>query len=171
MTALVDGRFRRPLYRALNPLYARAPLSGEGAARYGGRFNALGTPALYTALDPLTAVREANQVGALQPTVLVSYRADVTPIVDGGDADALARFGSDPDALADPGWRSKMLSGRPAPTQRLAAALIAAGFAGLLVRSFAKGAGPSAFNLVLWRWSGTAARLEVDDDDDRLGRL
>lgn len=28
------------LYRALNPVHAREPLSGEGARRYGGRFNA-----------------------------------------------------------------------------------------------------------------------------------
>jgi hypothetical protein len=31
-----------------------------------------GTPALYLALDVLTAIREANQVGSLQPTTLVA---------------------------------------------------------------------------------------------------
>ena len=54
---LKDGRYTGPLYRALNPVYAREPLSGRGAELYGGRFNAKGTPALYTSLDPATALR------------------------------------------------------------------------------------------------------------------
>ena len=41
-------RFQGILYRALNPMRAREPLSGEGARLYGGRFNPRGTPALYT---------------------------------------------------------------------------------------------------------------------------
>ena len=64
------------LYRALNPIYARDPLSGRGAEIYGGRFNPKGTPALYASLSPVTALREANQVGALQPTTLVAYEAE-----------------------------------------------------------------------------------------------
>lgn len=39
--------YRGPLYRALNPIYAREPLSGRGAELYGGRFNPRGVPALY----------------------------------------------------------------------------------------------------------------------------
>jgi RES domain-containing protein len=53
------------LYRALNPIYAREPLSGRGAELYGGRFNPKGVPALYTSLSVMTALREANQVGNL----------------------------------------------------------------------------------------------------------
>ena len=37
--------YRGKLYRALNPIHAREPLSGRGAALYGGRFNPKGTPA------------------------------------------------------------------------------------------------------------------------------
>lgn len=65
-------RYSGPLYRALNPVHAREPMSGCGAELYGGRFNAKGTPALYGALEVMTAVREANQVGAPQPATLVS---------------------------------------------------------------------------------------------------
>src|SRR5690606_4555103 len=50
------------LYRALNPVYAREPLSGRGAELYGGRFNPKGMPALYASTSVLTALREANQV-------------------------------------------------------------------------------------------------------------
>ncbi|MBU0773728.1 MAG: RES domain-containing protein, partial [Alphaproteobacteria bacterium] len=77
------------LYRAHNPVWSREPLSGEGAARFGGRFNRIGRIALYTSLAPETALREANQVGTLQPTTLVAYQADIGPLLDGRDAAAL----------------------------------------------------------------------------------
>ncbi|MYA90074.1 MAG: RES domain-containing protein, partial [Boseongicola sp. SB0662_bin_57] len=79
---LIGARYGGPLYRALNPVYARDPLSGRGAKLFGGRFNARGTPALYTALSPAVALREASQAGSLQPTVLVSCRADLGPVFD-----------------------------------------------------------------------------------------
>ena len=160
--------FRGTLYRALNPLYARDPLSGEGAARFGGRFNPRGTPALYTALTIGTAIREANQVGDLQPTTLVAYRADLANLFDCRDTAALSAFDMTPRRLADPAWREAMRKGKHAPTQRFALTLIAAGHPGLLVRSFARGAGPDDLNLVLWRWSEQGAALSVIDDGNRL---
>lgn len=165
------GRYTGPLYRALNPVYAREPLSGRGAQIHGGRFNARGMPALYTALDPATALREANQVGSLQPTILVSYVAAIGPIFDTRDHDALKRYGMNADTLADPGWRMKMLRGERVPTQELANDLIADGFAGLLVRSFARGASMADLNIVLWVWSGEGRDLRVVDDEDRLSRM
>lgn len=168
---LAEGRYAGPLYRALNPVYARQPLSGRGAELHGGRFNAKGTPALYTALDPATALREANQVGSLQPTVLVSYRADMGPVFDTRDREQMQRFGMSARSLADPGWRATMLEGRSAPTQDFARALAAEGFAGLLTRSFAKGTSETDLNLVLWRWTGDLCSLCVIDDEDRLGRM
>ena len=62
--------YRGPLYRALNPIYAREPLSGRGAELYGGRFNPKGVPALYSSLTVMTALREANQAGSLQPAMI-----------------------------------------------------------------------------------------------------
>lgn len=168
---LENGRYEGPLYRALNPVYAREPLSGRGAEFHGGRFNPKGIPALYTALDPTTALREANQVGSLQPTVLVSYRADLGPILDTRDLGAGDRYAITLEALADPGWRAAMLEGRPVPTQDFAKALMKDGFAGLLVRSFAKGTTAANLNLVLWRWTADGCSLEVVDDEDRLGRM
>jgi len=41
-----SDRFTGFLYRALNPVYARDPLSGRGAQLYGGRFNPKGRRAL-----------------------------------------------------------------------------------------------------------------------------
>ncbi len=168
---LNNGRYVGPLYRALNPVYARDPLSGRGAALYGGRFNAKGIPTLYTALDPAIALREANQAGSLQPTVLVSYTADLGPVCDTRDADTLARFGVTQATLADPGWRMKMIQGEPVPTQDFANQLIAQGFAGMLIRSFAKGALATDLNLILWHWHGPDCTLDVVDDENRLSRL
>lgn len=154
------------LYRALNPIWAREPLSGAGAARYGGRFNRVGRAALYTSTAPETALREANQVGTLQPTTLVALRAEVGPLLDGRDAAALAPFAITPDALADPAWRERMLTRQPVPTQELAEAADAAGFAGIVVPSYARGAPADATNIVLWQWDG---QIEVVDDANRLG--
>lgn len=168
---LTDGRYVGPLYRALNPVYAREPLSGRGTERYGGRFNAKGTPTLYTALDPTTALREVNQVGSLQPTVLVSYQADLGPVFDTRDLTALQQRGMSDTSLADPGWRSKMLDGQPVPTQNFANGLIADGFAGLLIRSFAKGTSAASLNVMLWRWTGAGCLLDIVDDENRLTRM
>lgn len=168
---LKDGRYTGPLYRALNPVYAREPLSGRGAERYGVGFNAKGTPALYTSLDPATALREANQVGSLQPTILVSYAADLGPIFDTRDQDGLERYGMTASRLADPAWRMKMLDGQTVPTQDFSRALIADRFAGLLIQSFAKGAAPFDFNIVLWTWTDSKGSLEVVDDEERLSRM
>ena len=163
--------YRGLLYRALNPIYAREPLSGRGAQLYGGRFNAKGTPALYASLTVMTALREANQVGALQPTTLVSYEAEIERVFDARDAAALAAEDMDDEALADAGWRDRMKTHGEARTQAFARRLIGAGYQGLLVRSFARGAGIDDLNLVLFSWgAGPPSRLTLIDDEKRLTR-
>ncbi|MDF2118086.1 RES family NAD+ phosphorylase [Roseiarcaceae bacterium H3SJ34-1] len=162
--------YRGKLYRALNPVYAREPLSGRGAELYGGRFNPKGLPALYASLTVMTALREANQVGNLQPTTLVAYDAEIDRVFDCRDDQALKAEGMDAAALADTTWRDRMKTGE-APTQAFARRLIAAGWHGLLVRSFAPGATADDLNLVLWRWGDAApARLVLIDDENRLSR-
>jgi RES domain-containing protein len=157
------------LYRALNPVYAREPLSGEGARRYGGRFNPKGTPALYCSLSIMTAVREANQAGALQPTTLVAYEAEIDGIFDGADEVALHAEDMDAAALAASTWRDEMRTGGEARTQAFARTLIAKGYSALLVHSFAPGASGQDLNLVLWRWGNAPpARLTLIDDEGRL---
>lgn len=163
--------YQGKLYRAFNPVHARDPLSGRGAELYGGRFNPKGVAALYTSTSVMTALREANQVGNLQPTTLVAYDADIESIFDGRDDVALAAEGMDVDvaALADATWRDQMKGIGEAGTQTFARRLIVRGFHGLLVRSFAPGATRDDINLVLWTW-GTAApsRLSLIDDEKRL---
>jgi RES domain-containing protein len=162
-------RYEGKLYRALNPIYARDPLSGRGAELYGGRFNPKGMPALYTSLSIMTALREANQVGNLQPTTLVSYDADIERVFDSRDDAALQAEGVDAVAIADMTWRDQMKATKEARTQAFARRLAAAGYHGLLVRSFAAGADSNDLNLVLWKWSNAApCRLTLIDDENRL---
>lgn len=162
-------QFRGILYRALNPIYAREPLSGRGAELYGGRFNRKGTAALYTSLSVMTAIREANQVGSLQPTTLVSYEAEIEHIFDSRDETALSAHQMDVGALADTTWRDQMKAIGEARTQVFARRLFDDGYSGLLVRSFAPGASADDLNLVLWRWGQVPpARLTLIEDEDRL---
>jgi len=162
-------RYQGLLYRALNPVYAKEPLSGRGAQLYGGRFNAKGTAVLYLAMDVLTAVREANQVGTLQPTTLVAYEADIDDLFDCRDTSALSSHGMTSDGLATTSWRDEMKASGLSKTQSFAADLDAAGFVGLVVRSFVKGSSDTDLNVVLWKWSDALPhQLIVVDDDGRL---
>ena len=165
-------RYQGKLYRALNPIHAREPLSGRGAGLYGGRFNPKGTAALYLATSLYTAIREANQVGDLQPTTIVAYDGDIENVLDSRDPKELGKFGMTPAGLADPTWRDQMRGGGKAATQTFAQTLIAEGFNGLLVRSFARGSSEGDLNLVLWNWGDTPpSQVTLIDDDGRLGRI
>lgn len=163
-------RYQGKLYRALNPIYAREPLSGRGAELYGGRFNPKGLPALYTSTSIMTALREANQVGNLQPTTLVSYDAEIDSVFDSRDTAALRKMNMDDASMADTTWRDQMKTNGEARTQIFARSLIQKGFSGLLVRSFAPGARSDDLNIVLWNWNTSASRLTLIDDENRLSR-
>jgi len=157
------------LYRALNPAYAAEPLSGEGAKRYGGRFNKKGIAALYTSLSPQTALKESHQVGHLQPTVLVSYEANLTPIFDARDAAQLADYGVSENSLAANDWRQQMRQHKQSESQRFAERLIKEGYQGMLCISYAVGANLNDINLILWTWNTTDSnQLRVIDDENRL---
>jgi len=127
-------------------------------------------PALYTSRAVMTAVREANQVGTLPPTTLVAYEADIGPLFDAADPAALAARRMTVTDLAAVDWRARMRAEGEAPTQRLARALIAEGYAaGMQVASFAAGSAATDLNLVLWTWGpDLPARLRLVDDEGRL---
>lgn len=101
-------------------------MSGRGAELYGGRFNRKGTPALYMSLSVMTALREANQAGSLQPTMPVSYDADITSVFDSRNKAALQAENMDMAILADPTWRDQMKTARESTTQAFARKLAAA---------------------------------------------
>lgn len=163
-------RFRGVVYRAHNPQWSWTPLSGEGARRHGGRFNRRGVAALYTSLSPLTAIREAQPLGRpMQPLVLCAYEVDAEPVCDTRDDRERAELSVSEADLACPTWEAEMLARAVPRSQALADRLVAAGQVGIVVPSFAHGAGPNDLNLVLWKWGpDRPSSVVLIDDEGRL---
>ena len=114
-------RFRGLAWRAHDPRWSFKPLSGDGAAIHGGRFNPKGTPALYVALDPMTAIKEAAQGFArkFEPLVLCTYEIDCDDVVD-----LRAEAGRQSAGIAEEdmacAWFAEAAAGREPPSWRLA---------------------------------------------------
>lgn len=146
------------------------PLSGEGAAIRGARFNPKGVPALYLALSIMTAVKEANQGFAhrIDPCVLCSYEVDCADIVDLRTVQGRAEANVGLEDMAC-GWMSFLADGDVPPSWAIHDRLVADGAAGILVPSFAPGADADDHNLVLWNWSGVPPhKVSVVDPSGRL---
>lgn len=158
------------MYRAHNPEWSWDPLSGAGARLHGGRFNRRSVPAFYASLDVLVAVREASPLGApFHPVTLCQYRVDCEGIFDTGDPKAMRRERVTRNELDCPSWNQEMLEGKVPASQQLADRLVAKGYVGILVRSFAHGAGPEDMNLVLWKWTKRRPyKVTLFDPDHRL---
>jgi RES domain-containing protein len=153
-------------------MWAFQPLSGEGAKKFGGRFNRAGSAALYTSLDLTTAWMEAQQGFPFkpQPMTLVAYRVDCTDIADLHDPEVQDCLAYSPDDLGC-AWEDIALQNREPPTWRLADRLRSQGMAGILVRSFAPGCTEDSRNLVLWEWSHAEPHaIQIIDDQNRLPR-
>lgn len=171
MPPKASALYRGPAFRAHNPRWSWAPLSGEGAAIYGGRFNAKGVPALYLATDMATAMREVAHgfpVKLVDPLTIVSYTVDCNDIIDLTEPRVRRSLKITDDDLAC-AWLLLQKEKKPVPSQDIAARLIGEGAAGILVRSFAPGSTSDNHNLVLWKWSGDLPhRVSVHDPDKRL---
>jgi RES domain-containing protein len=165
-------RFEGTCYRVHDPRWSFKPLSGDGAAVHGGRFNPKGVPALYLSLDLVTAVREANQgfAARIEPCVLCSYDVDCEDILDLRTNEVRDAAGVSFDELASP-WALLALERKPVSSQNLAARLMGEGTAGVLVPSFAIGSAADSYNLVLWNWGPDLPhKVAVYDPSGRLPR-
>jgi len=148
----------RRFWRVLTPRWAHQPLSGEGAARNGGRWNPKGTQALYLSAELTTAVAEYEQDIGIRPGTFCAYEAVVDRVLDLTSADVLDLLGVEPAARYAP-WKTILLVDRRAPPGwRIAETLITLGAAGVLVPSIQMAGGT---NLVLWRWNDTPDRTVV----------
>jgi RES domain-containing protein len=163
-------RFTGDCYRAHNPKWSFAPLSGDGAKVHGGRFNPKGVPALYLGLTIEGAMIEASQGFAykLEPLTVCLYEVDCESIIDLSTPEARAAA---PVSLEDMAcaWALDAAEGREPASWRLAKTFIARGHAGVLVPSFARGARADMRNLVLWKWGPHLPwRVAVHDPSGRL---
>lgn len=134
------------------------PLSGEGAARHGGRWNAPGVATLYLAAELTTAVAEYEQDIGIRPGAFCAYDVRCGPVLDLTRPDVMAACGISPDERFAT-WKSIFLVRRATPPGwTIAARLVEAGTAGILVPSAQLKGGT---NLVLWRWNDAPGREVV----------
>jgi RES domain-containing protein len=165
-------RFIGTCYRAHDPRWAFKPVSGDGAAIRGARFNPKGEPALYLALTVMTAVKEANQGFAyrIDPCVLCSYEVDCEDIVDLRTSNGREAAGIDFEDMAC-AWMGYLADGERPPSWVIHDRLVQQGAAGILVPSFAPGTDDDDENLVLWRWGQDLPHsVKVFDPSGRLPR-
>ncbi len=157
-------------YRAHDPKWAWTPISGEGAALKGGRFNPIGTPTLYLAatLEGMFIEMGHGFGHRLDPLTICSYNVDIDDLVDLRTETQRAASGI---ALADLAcaWAYDLAYGRKPASWNVAEQLIAAGASGIFVPSFAVGARTDMANLVLWKWGPKLPhKVEVHDPSGRL---
>lgn len=165
-------RFVGTCYRAHDPRWSFKPISGEGAAIRGARFNPKGVPALYLGLSIMTAIKEISQglPHRLDPTVLCSYDVDCEDVIDltteqGRGAGAISAR----DMACD--WASDLAVGDRPASWAIHGNLAPRGVAGIIVPSYATGADANDRNLVLWDWGPDLPhQVEVFDPSSRLPR-
>ena len=164
-------RFTGVCYRAIDPRWSYAPLSGDDAAIRGARFNPKGVPALYLSTSANGAIAEATQGFAhrFHPLTLCSCDVDCADIIDLSTEAARAEAGVALDDMAC-AWMEDISSGRK-PASWGVHARWSREAAGILVPSFANKAAAGTANLVLWDWGAELPhRVNVFDPDARLGR-
>lgn len=165
-------RFQGTCYRGHDPKWAFSPVSGEGARLKGGRFNALGTPALYLSLTVEGLFIEMGHGFSQRfaPLTVCSYEVDVDDIVDLRTDRDRVQANVDLQDMAC-AWANDLAEGREPASWGVARTLAAAGAAGILVPSFANGARSDMSNLVLWIWTpDLPLRVRVHDPDGLLPR-
>jgi RES domain-containing protein len=154
----VRGRF----WRMLNIRFQTDPLSGEGARRFGGRWNKMGVPALYLGADHSTTIAEFYQKLDM-PGTIVPYDVESGRVADLTDGKG-SPCGREIEAALAADWiKLARIDSLEPPSWLLADRLIAAGADGALVPSAQRRGGT---NLVLWRWSADGsegARVRVID--------
>lgn len=160
-----DAPTVRVLWRAFVPRWAHNPLSGEGAARFGGRWNPVGAPAFYAARELSTAWAEYNQGFVQHPALIAQFELADAKLADLVDLATLTRLGVDA-GIHKCEWRADLDRGVVPATHKLREALLAEGFDGVVYPSFMS---PGGTCVALWRWNSPGApSLKVIDPDGRL---
>ena len=103
--------------------------------------------------------------------MLCAYEIDAEPVFDSLDSRARDIHAVTDADVGCPGWEWDMHGGSVPASQALADRLIAAGYVGMRVWSFAPGSDAQDLNLVLWHWGDRMpSRVVLIDDEGRLTR-
>ncbi|MEM8851369.1 MAG: RES family NAD+ phosphorylase [Pseudomonadota bacterium] len=155
-TKAFSASYSGPLFRSINSRYLSTPFSGEGARRYGGRFNLVGRAALYTCTTREAIYAEWAQWNLPTRNPVVEFHCDYESIYDATSDDAVGQFGFSHAELGRDDWRWLMDEGRDVPSQLFAERVIAAGFTAILVRCYAAGRETHLRNVVFYDWEDGA---------------
>jgi RES domain-containing protein len=156
------------LWRAFVPRWAFEPLSGEGAARFGGRWNPVGSPTIYAARELSTAWAEYNQVFVQHPALIARLELEGARLADLTAPATLSDLGVS-EAIHDCQWRAMLDEGHEPPTYQLRKRFLGDGFDGVVYPSFTS---PGGTCVALWHWNDgpDAPQLDVVDPEHRLPR-
>ncbi len=155
------------LWRAYVPRWSYAPLSGDGAGRFGGRWNPVGQPTFYAAREMSTAWAEYNQGFVQHPALIAQLMLKRAALADLTEAGTLAALGVDV-AIHSEQWRDLVDRGQMPTAYMLREMLLGDGFDGVIYPSFMS---PGGTCVALWHWNIDGAPvLDVVDPDNRLPR-
>jgi RES domain-containing protein len=153
------------LWRAFVPRWAHLPLSGDGAACFGGRWNPVGVPTIYAARELSTAWAEYNQGFVQHPALIAQLGLFGARLADLTTSETLQALGIG-ENIHRCEWRDFMDRGLVPATHEVRARLLEENFDGVIYPSFMS---PGGTCVALWHWNAAGApRLEIVDPDGRL---
>lgn len=163
----VDAAGVLTLWRAFVPRWGHLPLSGEGAARFGGRWNPVGVPAIYAACELSTAWAEYNQGFVQHPALIAQLRLADSRLADLNDPAICDGLDVD-NSIHRCEWRGDLDAGRKPATHALHGRLVEEGFHGIVYPSFMS---PGGTCVALWRWNDAGGpTLAIVDPEARMPR-
>jgi len=145
------------VYRSSSPKYATEPdlLTGEGSRLNGGRWNPIGTAAVYASFTAVTAMEETLAhnlyyripLQDAMPKTFVAIEASLQAVLDLRIGMIRQRLQVSLDRILTVDWRKEVDAGREPITQTIGRAAFEVGLEGMIVPSAASVGG---FNLVVF---------------------
>ncbi len=171
--AAAAREFHGEIYRSVSPKYATARdlVTGEGAKRFGGRWNPVGVPAIYGSLTPQTALEETLAharyyglpINTSMPRTFVAIHVELSRVLDLTAGRNLQSLRVSEQRMLECDWRKVGAAGREPVTQRIGRLAAEANLEAILVRSSADNDGSNlvVFSDNLW----TTSRVSVVSPD------